>query len=43
MNYYEEVENYAKKVKVGKAIRESSANSELVYAYWNIGKLIVEA
>ena len=43
MNYYNEVENYVKKVEIGKAIRETSANYELVDAYWNIGKLIVEA
>ena len=43
MNYYDEVENYVKKVEIGKAIRETSANYELVDAYWNIGKLIVEA
>lgn len=43
MKYYEEIENYVKKVEIGKYIRESSANYELVDAYWNIGKLIIEA
>ena len=43
MNYYDEVKNYVKKVEIGKAIRESNANRELVECYWNIGKLIVEA
>ena len=43
MNYFDGVENYVKKVEIGKAIRETSANRELVECYWNIGKLIVEA
>ena len=43
MNYYNEVENYVKKVEIGKAIRETSANRELVECYWNVGRLIVEA
>ena len=43
MNYYNEVENYVKKVEIGKAIRKTAANNELVDAYWNVGKLIVEA
>ena len=43
MNYYNEVENYIKKVEIGKAIRKTAANNELVDAYWNVGKLIVEA
>ena len=43
MNYYDEVNSYVKKVEIGKAIRETNANMELVECYWNVGKLIVEA
>ena len=43
MNNYEEVETLVKKVEIGKAIRERQANNEITEAYWNIGKLIVEA
>ena len=43
MNYYDEVNNYVKKVEIGKAIRETNANMELVECYWNVGRLIVEA
>ena len=43
MNYYDEVNSYVKKVEIGKAIRETNANMELVECYWNVGILIVEA
>ena len=43
MNYYDEVNNYVKKVEMGKAIRETNANMELVECYWNVDRLIVEA
>ena len=43
MNNYEEVETLVKKVEIGKAIRERQANNEITDAYWNIGKLIVDA
>ena len=43
MNYYNEVKSYVKKVEIGKTIRETSVNRELVECYWNISKLIVEA
>lgn len=43
MNNYEEVETLVKKVEIGKAIRERQANNEITEAYWNIGKLIVDA
>ena len=43
MNYYDEVNSYVKKVDIGKAIRETNANRELVECYWNVGRLIVEA
>ena len=43
MNYYDEVHSYVKKVEIGKAIRETNANMELVECYWNVGRLIVEA
>ena len=43
MNYYDEVNSYVKKVEIGKAIRETNSNRELVECYWNVGRLIVEA
>ena len=43
MNYFDEVNSYVKKVEIGKAIRETNANRELVECYWNVGRLIVEA
>ncbi len=43
MNYYDEVNSYVKKVEIGKTIRETNANMELVECYWNVGRLIVEA
>lgn len=43
MNYYDEINNYVKKAEIGKLIRESNANRELVECYWNVGRLIVEA
>lgn len=43
MDNYKEIETLIKKVEIGKEIRERQANYELVDAYWNIGKLIVDA
>ena len=43
MDNYKEIETLIKKVEIGKAIRERQANNEITEAYWNIGKLIVEA
>ena len=43
MDNYREIETLIKKVEIGKVIREKQTNYELVNAYWNIGKLIVEA
>ena len=43
MDNYKEIETLIKKVEIGKAIRERQANNEIAEAYWNIGKLIVEA
>lgn len=43
MDNYKEIETLIKKVEIGKAIRERQINYELVDAYWNIGKLIVDA
>ena len=43
MNNYKEIETLVKKIEIGKAIREKQANKELTEAYWNIGKLIVDA
>ena len=42
MDYYDEINNYVKKAEIGKSIRESNANRELVECYWNVGRLIVE-
>lgn len=43
MDNYKEIETLIKKVEIGKEIRERQINYELVDAYWNIGKLIVDA
>lgn len=43
MNNYKEIETLVKKIEIGKVIREKQANKELTEAYWNIGKLIVDA
>ena len=43
MNYYKEVENLIKKNEINKGVRILQDNSETLYTYWNIGKLIVEA
>ena len=43
MNYYEQVENLIKNNEVNKKVRALQDNSETLYTYWNIGKLIVEA
>ena len=43
MNYFDVAANYVKKAEIGKSIRESNANRELVECYWNVGRLIVEA
>lgn len=43
MNYLKEANEYIKKVEIGKSIRETIANRELVECYWNVGRLIVEA
>ena len=43
MDNYKEIETLIKKVEIGKEIREKQINNELVDAYWNIGKLIVDA
>lgn len=43
MNYLKEANEYIKKVEIGKSIRETNANRELVECYWNVGRLIVEA
>ena len=43
MNNYKEIETLVKKIEIEKAIREKQANKELTEAYWNIGKLIVDA
>ena len=43
MNYLNEVNEYIKRVEIGKSIREAKANRELVECYWNVGRLIVEA
>ena len=43
MNYYEQVENLIKNNEVNKKVRALQDNSETLYTYWNIGRLIVEA
>ena len=43
MNYYNEVENLIKKNVINKGVRALQDNSETLYTYWNIGKLIVDA
>ena len=43
MNYLQEANEYIKRVEIGKTLRETSANKELVECYWNVGRLIVEA
>ena len=43
MDNYKEIETLIKKVEIVKEIRERQINYELVDAYWNIGKLIVDA
>ena len=43
MNYYKEVENLIKNNEINKKVRALQDNSETLYTYWNIGKLIVEA
>ena len=43
MNYYNEVENLIKKNEINKGVRALQDNSETLYTYWNIGKLIVDA
>ena len=43
MNYYEQVENLIKNNEVNKKVRALQDNSETLYTYWNIGRLIIEA
>ena len=43
MNYYEQVESLIKNNEINKKVRALQDNSETLYTYWNIGKLIVEA
>lgn len=43
MNYYREVENLIKNNEINKKVRAIQDNSETLYTYWHIGKLIVEA
>ena len=43
MNYYEQVVNLIKNNEVNKKVRALQDNSETLYTYWNIGRLIVEA
>ena len=43
MNYYEQVESLIKKNEINKGVRALQDNSETLYTYWSIGKLIVEA
>ena len=43
MNYYKEVESLIKQNEINKGVRTLQDNSETLYTYWNIGRLIVEA
>ena len=43
MNYYKEVENLIRNNEINKGVRVLQDNSETLYTYWNIGRLIVEA
>ena len=43
MNYYKEVESLIKNNEINKGVRTLQDNSETLYTYWNIGKLIIEA
>ena len=43
MNYYEQVENLIKNNEVNKKVRALQDNSETLYTYWTIGRLIIEA
>ena len=43
MNYYEQIESLVKKNEINKGVRALQDNSETLYTYWHIGKLIVEA
>ncbi len=43
MNYYEQVESLIKNNEINKKVRALQDNSETLYTYWNIGRLIVEA
>ena len=43
MNYYKEVESLIKQNEINKGVRSLQDNSETLYTYWNIGRLIVEA
>ena len=42
MNYYNEIENYIKQNEVNKKIRVYKENQDILFNYWNIGKLLVE-
>ncbi len=43
MNYYKEVESLIKQNEINKGVRTLQDNSETLYTYWNIGRLIIEA
>lgn len=41
--YYNEITNIIEKVEINRKVRELKDNSDKLHAYWNIGRLIVEA
>ena len=43
MNYYKQVESLIKNNEINKKVHALQDNSETLYTYWNIGRLIVEA
>ena len=43
MNYYKQVENLIKSKEINKGVRALQDNSDTLYTYWHIGKLIIDA
>lgn len=43
MNYYNEVESLIRNNEINKGVRALQDNSETLYTYWHIDRLIVDA
>lgn len=43
MNYYEEISNIIEEAEINERVRKLQSNKEKLKAYYNIGKLLVEA